>query len=142
MPRRRSQRPLEVFLSRAEKETPRHAATLERFRAALQRRGVAVWTAPTGVRDGTTWHDEIGKALRRCDWFVVALTKRSVRRPWVKQEVLYALQQVRYRQRILPLILEPCDTDALSWTLCNRQMIKFRNSPQLARDALTAMGVA
>lgn len=128
-------------MSRAEQESPRHAATLERFRSALGRHGVTAWTAPTGVKDGTTWHDEIGKALRRCTWFVVALTPRSVRRPWVKQEVLYALQQARYRKRILPLLLEPCDTDSLSWTLRNFQMIKFRNAPQLARDVLAAMDI-
>jgi hypothetical protein len=36
------------------------------------------------------WHDEIGAALRRCDWFVLVLSPHTVESIWVKRELLFS----------------------------------------------------
>lgn len=118
----RRRRPVEAFLSRAEADRGRTA----RLEQALARHDVAVWTAAANVRGAQAWHDEIGEALRRCDWFLLALSKRSVSSEWVKRELLFALQRETYRGRIVPIVLDKnCDVDALSWTLGSFQMVDF-----------------
>jgi len=53
-------------------------------------------------------------SLARCSWFVVVLTPQSVASQWVKHELVYALQDERYR-------------GALSWTLSSLEFVDFRN---------------
>ncbi|MFL5542997.1 MAG: toll/interleukin-1 receptor domain-containing protein, partial [Longimicrobiaceae bacterium] len=67
-----------------------------------------------------------GAALSRCDWFVILLTHASVESMWVKRELLYALRQKRYESHIIPIIVEPCDLERLSWVLSDLQIIDLR----------------
>jgi hypothetical protein len=39
------------------------------------------------IRGAQQWHDEIGTALKRCDWFLLVLSPQSVRSMWVKHEL-------------------------------------------------------
>jgi len=86
---------------------------------------VPVWYSETNLVGAQQWHDEIGKALARCDWFIVVLSPKATRSEWVKWELLYALQQVRYRNRIVPILYRACDPDKLSWTLNGFQRVDF-----------------
>ena len=87
------------------------------------------------------WHDEIGSALRRCDWFVLVLSQDAVTSQWVKRELLYSLQESRYEGRIVPLMYEPCPYDELSWTLASMQMVDFTNGfDPGCRDLLRTWG--
>ncbi|WP_369685568.1 TIR domain-containing protein [Pseudacidovorax intermedius] len=61
----------------------------------LREHGIRVWYAPHEILGAQQWHDEIGSALVRCDWFVVLLSPRSVQSKWVKLELLYALTSKR-----------------------------------------------
>lgn len=36
---------------------------------------------------------------------------------WVKRELLFALNDPRYRDRIVPLLVRACNHSSLSWTL-------------------------
>lgn len=112
-------RPKEVFLSHATSD--REAAT--GLALNLREHGIPVWFSQTDLRGAQDWHDEIGSALRRCDFFIVLLSASSVTSEWVKREVYYALRTPRYHGRILPVLLEPCDYESLSWTLGGMQMI-------------------
>jgi hypothetical protein len=78
------------------------------------------------IRGAQQWHDEIGTALKRCDWFLLVLSPQSVRLMWVKHELIYALQASHYRGRISPVLYKQCDKDALSWTLSAIEWIDFR----------------
>jgi len=80
-------------------------------------------TAHRGARE---WHDEIGEALKRCDWFLIVLSPASTRSRWVKHELIYALQANRYRERIIPILYKYLRSDGLSWTLSAFQWIDFR----------------
>lgn len=124
--------PKEVFLSHATEDR----ATADRIAASLRAHGIAVWYAPHAILAAQQWHDEIGAALRRCDWFVLLLSPASVASMWVKRELCYALEQQRYWNRISPLLLGPCDFGELSWTLSSIQMLDFAASADAALTTL------
>lgn len=45
------------------------------------------------------WHDEIGAALDRCDWFPVVLSPQSVASRWVKRcRQLLAIWRLEYKR--------------------------------------------
>jgi hypothetical protein len=119
--------PKEVFLSHSSKNRALAAFLAE----TLRNHGVPVWYSPTNIKSAEQWHDEIGKALRRCDWFLVLLTKASINAKWVRMEFLYALNHRRYNNHILPVKAERCKHETLSWTIGEIQMVSFdghRNS--------------
>jgi hypothetical protein len=90
------------------------------------------------IRGAQQWHDEIGAALKRCDWFLVILSPQSVGSQWVKYELLYALQARRYKDRIIPLLYKHCEADLLSWTLSSIERVDFRkNFHQGCRELLS-----
>ncbi len=91
----------------------------------LRSRGVAVWYSKTHIKAGQQWHDEIGRALERCDWFLVLLSPAAVQSHWVKRELLYALNDARYEEHIVPLNYQKCDFAKLSWTLGSFQLGDF-----------------
>jgi hypothetical protein len=84
-----------------------------------------VWYSRTHLRGAQQWHDEIGAALKRCDWFVVLLSKPATRSKWVKRELLYALRSDHYENKILPVHIGVCDPAKLSWTIEDFQTIDF-----------------
>jgi hypothetical protein len=121
-PRRVFLRPKEAFLS--------HAGADRRFVLRLARRlrslGIRSWYSERHIPGAAQWHDEIGKALQRCDWFLLVLTPRAVKSKWVKRELLFALQEDRLSDRIVPLLVRDCDVERLSWCLSSLQIVDFR----------------
>jgi hypothetical protein len=111
--------PSEIFLSHASAD----AVAADRVSAVLKLHGLPVWYAPTNIVGAQQWQDEIGAALKRCDWFVILLSPASVESMWVKRELQYALRDARYDGRITPIVIEPCEVDNLSWVLPSIQMI-------------------
>ena len=113
--------PRELFLSHATGDSSFADALAE----VLRRHGIPVWLGRTNITGSQQWHDEIGAALRRCDWFLVVLSPASVESMWVKRELAYALQQRQYESHIVPVLLTPCDYERLSWTLSLYQIVDF-----------------
>ena len=130
--------PNEVFLS----HSSRDRTFVGKLVDVLRRHGIPVWYSETNVRGAQQWHDEIGAALRRCDWFVLVLSPHSVESKWVKRELLYSLQQDRFAGRIAPLLYQRCSPDDLSWTLSQMQTVDFTTSfDDGRRDLLRIWGV-
>ncbi len=113
--------PKEVFLSHSSADR-RFADTLA---AVLRRHGVLYWYSARHIVAAAQWHDEIGKALDRCDWFVVILSPGSVSSEWVNRELAYALDNKQYHERIVPVLRKRCEWQRLSWTLGALQMVDF-----------------
>jgi len=126
--------PNEIFLS--------HSSLDHQFAAAmvgiLRRHGIPIWFSETNILGAQQWHDEIGAALRRCDWLVVLLSPNSVESIWVKREVLFALNDRRYDERIVPVLHQPCDYDLLSWTLSRSRA--WISRMDLRTDAVSFFG--
>jgi TIR domain len=122
----------EIFLSHASQD---HDKAL-RLRQILVAHGLRVWFSPHHIQGAQQWHDEIGEALARCDWFALLLTPNSTKSMWVKRELKYALIERRYANRIVPMLFRKCDFKALSWTLPQFQMIDFTDNYWQACDDL------
>lgn len=98
-------------------------------------RKIPFWYSKRHLVGAQQWHDEIGKALKSCDWFLVVISPAAVRSKWVKRELMYALNDDRYENRIIPLLYKPCDTEALSWTLASLQRVDFsKNFEESCRE--------
>ena len=116
--------PDEVFLSHSSSDRQFANSITE----VLHRHGIPVWYSQTNILGARQWHDEIGAALQRCDWFALILSPDSVESMWVKRELLYTLQQNRFENKIIPILHQPCDPERLSWTISFFQMIDFTNN--------------
>jgi hypothetical protein len=114
--------PHEVFLSHANQDR----GLVDSLAEVMRRHGFPVWYSQTNILGAQQWHDEIGAALRRCDWFLVVLSPQSVESIWVKREVVYAFEHDRYDNKIVSVIYQSCDyEEKLSWILPQFQMVDF-----------------
>lgn len=130
--------PSEAFLS----HSSANRVFVERLCRELHRHGIRFWYSTRNIAGAQQWHDEIGAALSRCDWFVLVLSPESVKSKWVKHELLFALNDSRYERRIVPCVLKKCDSNRLSWTLSSFQSIDFSESfEQGVRDLLQVWSV-
>jgi hypothetical protein len=131
-------RPVEVFLSHSHYD--REMAN--RVAEVLRAHGVPVWLSETNIIGGQQWHDEIGAALRRCDWFIVLLSPEAASSKWVQRELRYALEDNRYNNRIIPVRFRDCDYQQLSWTLSALQMVDLSgNFDAGCRELLRIWGI-
>ena len=131
-------RPNEVFLSHASPDQTFASIIAEQ----LRRHGIPVWYSRSNILGAQQWHDEIGAALQRCDWFLLVLSPHAVASMWVKRELLFALQQDRFENRIIPILLQPCKFDQLSWVLPSFQIIDFEKPlDEGFRDLLKIWGL-
>ena len=110
--------------------------------ATLRRHGVPVWFSGTNILGAQQWHDAIGAALHRCDWFALVLSPHAVESMWVSRELHFALQQKSLNGRIVPLLIDPCEPPRLSWVLSSIQIIDFsRDSSAGYRQLLRIWGL-
>jgi hypothetical protein len=114
--------PTEVFISCAGADR----AFAEELAGVLRRHSVKCWHSGASIPGGEQWHDEIGDALQRCDWFLVVASESALNSMWTRRELLFALQESRLNNRIVPLLLSPCDYVNLSWVLRSVQLIDFQ----------------
>ena len=128
----------EIFLS----HSSRDRAFANKVAEVIRRHGLPVWYSPTNIVGAQQWHDEIGRALGRCDWFIVLLSPHAVKSVWVKRELVYALNDARYEDRIIPVLYKPCDRSALSWVLPGFQTIDCTTDFDTGcRDLLRVWGI-
>jgi hypothetical protein len=114
-------RPREVFIS----HSGRDRAFVVRLARRLRACGIRTWYSEAHLVGAQQWHDEIGRALRRCDWFLLVLSPAALKSMWVKLEFVYARQVPRYKGRIVPILHKPCNPLAFSWTLAAAQRVDF-----------------
>ena len=95
-----------------------------------------VWYSQTNILGAQQWQDQIGAALRRCDWFVVVLSPQSVNSMWVKREVSFGLAENRLDNRITPVQYQLADIRDLHWTLTLFQTIDFTGTFDAGSTAL------
>jgi hypothetical protein len=120
----RANTPTEVFVSYAHEDR----VFALKLAAALEVYGIRCWVGERHIGAATQWLEAIGKALRRCDWFIVVLTPEAVASNWVKHEVSYALSKVRYNDRLIPILKKTCEPEDLVFILDSLQRVDFRKS--------------
>jgi hypothetical protein len=115
--------PKELFISHSSDDRK----FVSRLTQVLERHGIPFWYSRRNLVAAQQWHDEIGAALERCDWFLIVLSPAAVKSEWVKRELLYALNDNRYSDRIVPVVAKSCQYKKLSWTLDGFQRVDFTN---------------
>ena len=111
----------ELFLSHASPDRE----FVERLAGALDKADISCFYGKRPIASALQWHDELGEALANSNWFVLILTPSAVRSMWVKRELLFALQAIGYKDRIVPLLVKKCEANKLSWTLDSFEHIDF-----------------
>jgi len=132
MKRPGKRRPKEVFISHAHQDR----AFVTKFIKVFAEHRIKYWYSAKHILGAQQWHDEIGKALQRGDWFVIILSPEAVKSKWVAREYLFALNDKRYELRIVPVLYKKCDWKKLSWTLSGFQWVDFRQEFHSACGAL------
>ena len=74
MPRKQRSAPTELFISHSSK----NANFISRLSEVLAKHKLKSFVSKTNIRGAQQWHDEIGTALKRCDWFLLVLSPQSV----------------------------------------------------------------
>src|SRR5258708_4766900 len=115
--------PTELFLSHSSAD----AKLAGRLAETLRTHRVPTWYNSTDVVGAKQWQREIGTALRRCDWFAVIISKSAIDSMWVRREVDFALNQRRFENFIIPILVEPCEVGDLNWVLPTLQIVSFQN---------------
>lgn len=114
-------KPARIFLS--------HSSTDKRFAKRLahvfDHHKLAYWYSQRHIVGAQEWHDEIGKALAKCNWFVLVLSPASAKSKWVKHELLFALEQKAYKGHVVVISLRQANFKKLSWTLSQFQWVDF-----------------
>jgi len=123
-----SKQDVEVFVSHASKDR----SFVKRLLKVFKQNRIHYWFSETHIPGAMEWHDEIGRAMDHCNWFLLVLTPNAVKSMWVKRELLYALRQKRYRRRIIPAVFRDCKYELLSWTLADFEFIDFRKDFDIA----------
>jgi len=114
-------KPARVFVSHSHKDV----SFVKRLIKVLESHGIEYWYSPKHIAGAQQWHDEIGRALARCNWFVLVLTPAAAASKWVKHELLFALEARAYSAHIVVLNVRQAKYKRLSWTLHEFQWIDF-----------------
>ncbi len=69
----------------------------------LQELGVDVWLDIQGIQGGSLWADEIAKAIRDCEFFILFISSSSIKSDNVRRELNLAHE---WEKRIIPIRLE------------------------------------
>jgi hypothetical protein len=82
---------------------------VEQVVALLADHGIGTWYAPSDIQSTEQWERSILRGLMECDCFLLVMSPRSARSPWVKREVDWVFY--KGGKRIVPLLLEDCNAD-------------------------------
>ena len=80
------------------------------------------------IMPGDNWAAILGSALQESQAMVVLLTPDAIRSKWVPWEIEYALGQIRFRERLIPVVAgDPHEivNQDVPWVLRRMKMIKL-----------------
>lgn len=123
-----------VFISHSSLD---HERVEREIISPLRAHGVETWYSTDSIKSASEWERQISTGLKKSDWFLIALTPRSVTSEWVWREVHWAF--LKRKDRIIPVMLETCEPDDLHLGLLPLQFIDFRNEVAAAQDRLLAI---
>ena len=127
-------RRIRIFVSHAAED--REFA--ERIVAELREAGFNPWISSVSLIGSHEWQTEIGRALGRCDWFLLVGSRSCYRSMWVKREISAAFRAERYADRILPIMKNSFDLDRLAWPLASNASTFEPSEEDLTAEWLTS----
>ena len=115
---------MKVYLSHAHSDE----RLAERVSRILEDAGLQIWDATREIMPGDNWAATLGNALQESQAMVVLVTPDAMRSKWVRWEIEYALGQIRFRERLIPVVAgDPDDLakEDVPWILQRLKMVKL-----------------
>ncbi len=97
---------MNVFLSHTVKDRELARAVA----AALAAAGLTVWDPAAEILPGDNWAEKIGRALEESEAMVVLLTPAALASDSIRRDIEYALGNLRFKERLIPVLSGPFDT--------------------------------
>ena len=115
---------MKVFMSYAHSDEP----LARRVFDILKEAGLEVWDGTREVMPGDNWAAKVSEALQESQAMVVLLTPHTMRSNWVRSEIEYALGEIRFRDRLIPVVVgdpEELKNEDVPWILWNLKTIRL-----------------
>jgi TIR domain len=90
----------------------------------LAKHGLSVWRDEEELFPGDNWALRIGEALQKSNAMVVLVSPKSMQSKWVRHEIEYALGDLRYENRLFPVLVRP--TEDVPWILRELNMLNAK----------------
>ena len=113
---------MQVFISRSWKDE----ILARKLTAVLEGAGFQVWDTFRNRWPGDNLAEMTANALKESQAMVVLLTPESLENPWVQSEIEYALSDINYAWRLIPVLVgdqQNFQKEQLPWILEKLQMI-------------------
>lgn len=123
---------MKIFLSHAQAD----AALARALAKGLREEGFDVWLAEDEIFPGDNWAERVSQALNECDAMVALFTENSIRSGHVQWEVSYALGNIAYRRRVIPVVVGDRDqivSRAVPWILERFGVIRVADPAEAAK---------
>ena len=120
---------MKVYLSHAHSDE----RLAERVSRILEDAGLQVWDATREIMPGDNWAATLGNALQESQAMVVLVTPNAMRSNWVRWEIEYALGQIRFRERLIPVVAgDPDDLEKedVPWILRRLKVINLTDGSE------------
>ncbi len=128
--------PPKVFVSHASEDKERFVLN---FAARLRENGIDAWLDKWEMRPGDSLVDKIfEEGIKEAKAVIVVLSKFSVQKPWVREELNAAfVKRINTGSKLIPVVIDDCDVpEALRSTLWER--IADLSSYQESLDRIVA----
>src|ERR1700723_844879 len=115
-----STKPPKVFISHASEDKDRFVMG---FAERLRARGINAWVDRWEILPGDSLVDKIfEEGLKDADAVIVVLSKTSVHKPWVKEELNASMvKKINSHTKIIPVVIDECEVpEALQSTVWQR----------------------
>ena len=99
-----------------------------------------VWDPAREIYPGSNWLLEAGRAFERADAVIFLISEHSVDTPALRREVQYAITNLRFKDRVVPVILSG-DVKNIPWILQKMDVIDAvdRDMDRVAKSIATGM---
>lgn len=118
---------LKVFLSYDQHDEKIAGA----LRTALAAAGFEVWDPASRLTPGANWALELGRAMKEAEAMVVLLSPAALSSAHVQRDIEYALGDVRFKGRLLPVVVRP--VKEIPWILETLNVLRIE--PDLERGS-------
>ncbi|MGB3492522.1 MAG: TIR domain-containing protein [Elainellaceae cyanobacterium] len=110
----------QVFLSYSEDDE----VIKREIQRQLRREGITIWSNDTDIRTGEDFQEGINRGIERADNIVFLMSRQSLKSPFCQQELRHAQL---YNKRIIPMLVESLDLEALPVDLKTLQFVDCTN---------------
>jgi hypothetical protein len=116
------------------------AQVAEQLLPRLVAQKLDVWDPAREIYPGSNWLLEAGRAFESADAVIFLISEHSVDTPALRREVQYAISNLRFKDRVVPVILSG-DVKNIPWILQEMNVIDAvdRDMDRVAKSIATVM---